>query len=156
MREQGRSNNGIASLPHVKLSPMSAPGPTSLAGTGQRRRLSGQLPEECRFLLNSQLMFLKKENDPTTKQFDDDEWIRSLTEAQEVTTDIPEDSATHDQPDADPKNVRPIQMGEFLRKYVSRRLLALSEGEIAALMTSMRRIGVGTPWPSSISSSMNG
>ena len=36
-------------------------------------------------------------------------------------------------------------MGEFLRKYVSRRLLALSEGEIAALTTSMRQIGVGTP-----------
>ena len=35
-------------------------------------------------------------------------------------------------------------MGECLRKYVSRRLLALSEGEIAALTTSMRQIGVGT------------
>ena len=35
-------------------------------------------------------------------------------------------------------------MGEFLRKYVSRRLLARSEGEIAALTTSMRQIGVGT------------
>ena len=31
-----------------------------------------------------------------------------------------------------------------MRKYVSRRLLALSEGEIAALTTSMRQIGVGT------------
>ena len=50
MREQGRSKTGIASLPHVKLSPMSAPGPTgerqehldaivSFAGAGQRRRL---------------------------------------------------------------------------------------------------------------------
>ena len=26
------------------------------------------------------------------KQFDDDEWIRSLTEAQEITADLPEDS----------------------------------------------------------------
>ena len=67
-------------------------------------------------------MFLKKEKDPTTKQFDDDEWIRSLAEAQEVTTDIPENSVTHDQQDVDPKKVRPIQMGEFWRKYVSRRL----------------------------------
>ena len=41
---------------------------------------TGDLPEECRFLLNTQLIFLKKEKDPTTKQFDDDEWIRSLTE----------------------------------------------------------------------------
>ena len=99
MREQGRSNIGIASLPHVKLAPMSAPGPTgerqehldaviSFAGAGQRRRLfrtldiltikwaMGDLPEECRFLLNTQLMFLKKEKDPprsylmTTRGFD--------------------------------------------------------------------------------------
>ena len=32
-----------------------------------------------------------------------------------------------------------------MRKCVSRRLLALSEGEIATLTTSMRQIGVGTP-----------
>ena len=32
-----------------------------------------------------------------------------------------------------------------MRKYFSRRLLALSEGEIAALTTSMRQIGVGAP-----------
>ena len=79
-----------------------------------------------------------------------------------VTTDIPEDRATYEQQKVDPKTVRPIHMDEFLRKYVSRLLLALSEGEIAALTTSMRQIGVGTPgalrpWPSFISSSsMNG
>ena len=49
---------------------------------------TGDLPKECRLLLDTQLMFLKKEKDPTTKQFDDDEWIRSLTETQEVTADI--------------------------------------------------------------------
>ena len=65
-------------------------------------------------------MCLKREKDPTSKQFDDDEWIRSLTETQEATTDIPEDSVTYDQQDFDTKKVRPIQMGEFLRKYVSR------------------------------------
>ena len=66
-------------------------------GAGQKRRLfgvldiltvkraTGDLPEECRFLLNTQLMFLKKEKDPTTKLFDDEEWIRPLTEAQEIT-----------------------------------------------------------------------
>ena len=32
-------------------------------------------PEECRFLLNTQLMFLKREKDPTTKLSDEDEWI---------------------------------------------------------------------------------
>ena len=51
------------------------------AGAGQRRRLfrvldilmvkwtTGDLPEDCRFLFNTQLMFLKKEKDPTTKIF---------------------------------------------------------------------------------------
>ena len=47
--------------------------------------------------------------DPTTEQFDDDECIRSLTEPQEVTTDIPEDSVTYDQQDADSKEARPTQ-----------------------------------------------
>ena len=75
---------------------------------------------------------------------DDDEWTRSLTEAQEITTDVPEDSVVHDQQEVDPERVQPIQMGQFLRKYVSRRLLAPSEGEIAALTTSLRHIGVGT------------
>ena len=55
-------------------------------------------------------MFLKKEKDPTTKQFDDDEWIRSLTEAQEITADVPEDSVMYDQQAVDPKKVRPTQM----------------------------------------------
>ena len=64
---------------------------------------------ECRFLFITQLMFLEKEKDPTSMQFDDDEWIRSLKEAQEVTTDVPEDSATYDQQDVDPKTVRPIR-----------------------------------------------
>ena len=43
-----------------------------------------------------------------------------------------------------PKKVRPVQMGEFLWKCVSRRLLVLSEGEIAALTTAMRQLGVGS------------
>ena len=77
--------------------------------------------------------------------FDDDEWIRSLTEVQEITADVPEESVRYDQQAIDSKKGRPIQMGDFLRKYVSWLLLALSEGEIAALTTSMRQIGVGTP-----------
>ena len=75
-------------------------------------------------------MFLEeKKKDPTTKTLDDDEWIRSLTEAQEITADIPEERITHDHSEVDPNKVRPIQMVEFLRKYVSRRLQALSEGQ---------------------------
>ena len=113
VREQGRSKTGTASLPHVKLARMSAPGPTgerqeyldaviSFVGAEQRRRIfrllhtlkvkwaTWDLPEECRFLLNTQLMFLKKEKEPTTKMFDDEEWIRSLTEAEAIVADIPE------------------------------------------------------------------
>ena len=79
MSEQGRSETGIASLPHVKLAAMSALGPTgerqehldavvSFACAGQRRRLFRGLdiltrlanfPEECRLLLSTHLMFLK-------------------------------------------------------------------------------------------------
>ena len=43
------------------------------------------------------------EKDPTSKQLDDDEWIRSLTEAQEVTIDVPEDRVEYDQQEVDPK-----------------------------------------------------
>ena len=50
------------------------------------------------------------QEDPTSKQFDDDEWIRSLTEAQEATTDVPEDTVMYDQQDVDPEKVWHIQM----------------------------------------------
>ena len=80
---------------------------------GQRRRFgcwtfsrsSGRLAT-CRRSAAScskrQLMFLKKEKDPISKQFDDDEWIRSLTEAQEATTDVPKDSVMYDQQEVYP------------------------------------------------------
>ena len=43
------------------------------------------LPEERHFLLNTQLMFLRKEKEPPQQKWlDDDEWIRSLTEAEAV------------------------------------------------------------------------
>ena len=98
----------------------------SFAGAGQRRRLFRGLDT------------LHSSGRQETCQ-----WIRSLTEAQELTTDVPEDSVEYDQQEVDPKKVQPTQMGEFLRKYVKRRLLALSEGEIAAMTTLMRQIGVG-------------
>ena len=87
-----------------------------------------------------------EEKDPTTKWCDDDEWFRSLTEAQEVTADIPEEKVSGlTNKRVDPKKVRTTRMGEFLRKYVSRRLLALSKGEIAVLMTATRQLGAGSP-----------
>ncbi len=62
--------------------------------------------------------------------------------------DVPEEAVATDIAEApvqgqSPK-VRPIQMGEFLRKYVSRRLLALDEKEIARFMTAVRQLGCGT------------
>ena len=113
------------------------------------------LPEECRFILNMQLMFFE-EKDPTTKLLDDDEWVRFLTETQEITADVPEESVTCDQQAVDLQKVQPIQMGEFLRKCVSRRLLALSEGELQPSLQqcdSRRRRG---PRHLIISSTMNG
>ena len=81
MREQGRSRTGVASQRHAKLAPMSAPdmdAVISFVFAGQGKRLFrgldivtikwaiGDTPEECQFVFNTQLMFLKKEKDPTT------------------------------------------------------------------------------------------
>ena len=75
-------------------------------------------------------MFLMKEKDTTTKVLDDDEWIRSLAEAQEITADIPEERITHDQSEVDLGKVRPIQMEECLRKCLQ------ASGNISAFFSS--------------------
>ena len=95
------------------------------------------LPEECRSTwTRSSCCWGKKK-----KIFDDDDWGRSLTEAEANTAGVPEGQGTHAAPDGtshnqavDPKKVRPTQMVDIVRKYMSRRLLALSEHAIAALM----------------------
>ena len=98
--------------------------------------------------LNPQLIFFRKERE-TTKLFDEDELIRSLAAAEDVNGDVPERhvvyAAAGTAPAAaelDPQKVRPIQIRDFLRMYVPRRLLALCEGRIAALMTVMGQIGL--------------
>ena len=48
---------------------------------------TGDLPEECRFLVDTQLLF-QKEKEPSTKMFDD------LTEAEAITADIPKVQVT--------------------------------------------------------------
>ena len=85
---------------------------------------TGDLPEEWQFRVNTQIVVLKKEKDPTTKMFDDDEWLRSLTEAQEISQRIVS-RTTRVKPTL--KKVHPIQMAEFLRQCVSRRLLETSK-----------------------------
>ena len=173
VREVMRQRTGMARLPFVKIAPLSAPGPSGdrqehldavlqFAGAGQRRRLFraldsltvrwaiGDLPLSCRWLLNTQVMFLRKDAEPSCKQFDDNEWM--CTGDGESMRDIPEDEVMADHPQVDvpeghaetPPKVRPIQMGEFLHKFVARRLLALSSTDVARLMATMRQLGVGT------------
>ena len=89
-------------------------------------------------------MFSKNDKDTTSKQFEDDEWIRSLTEAQEITADVPEDSVLCDQQEVDSKKGAANSNGSVLAEVCFARLLALSEGEIAALTTAMRQLGVGS------------
>ena len=99
MREIGRQKNGFASLPHVKMAPLSAPGPSGdrqehldavvdFAGAGQRRRLfraldqltirwgAGDLPDCCRWLLNTQVLFLREDREVECKQFSDEDWVQ--------------------------------------------------------------------------------
>ena len=90
VREQGRSKTGTASLPHVKLAPMRAPGATGerqehldavipFAGAGQRRRLFRGLD----------ILTIKWAGRPLQKYLMTMEWIRSLAEAQEITAGRP-------------------------------------------------------------------
>ena len=192
MKEAGRQRNGAAALPQVRMAPMCAAGPSGerqehlddiikFAGISQRRRLFraideltvrwaiGDLPGTCRWLLNTQVMFLQKVREPHCKIFDDEEWVATLcvddsdddVDVDGMVDDIPE-SAVSDLPpptetqaadgrtgvggetrDASAK-VRPIQMGEFMRKYVSRRLNVLSDTDIERVMIAMRQLGVRT------------
>ena len=96
MKEVTRQRTGMAALPSVRLAPLSAPGPSgerqehldticSFAGAGHRRRLFraidtltirwaiGNLPVSCRWLLNTQALFLRKGHEPACKQFSDED-----------------------------------------------------------------------------------
>ena len=176
MKESQRQNNGLASLPQVRLAPLCATGPSGerqehiddivkFAGVCHRRRLFraidnltvrwgiGCLPEECRWLLNTQAMFLRKTREPQCKQFDDAEWLEALggAEGEDIEhLDVPESAVSDVATQAaasvasgGPAQVRPIQMGEFMRKYISRRLLAVNEGRVSRIMSAMRQLGNG-------------
>ena len=47
-------------------------------GRGIMRNQFYRLPTTCRWMLNTLVVFLKKDRDPTTKEFDDEEWIDTL------------------------------------------------------------------------------
>lgn len=108
------------------------------------------------------MIFLRKSREPTCKHFDDGEWLRAL-DHEECLQDVPdhdvemlgpEVDAYEDVPmqpavdvEASPNavQVRPVQVGEFLRRWVSQRLLLLHRGDINQVMHAMRQLGVGMP-----------
>ena len=100
-------------MPRVRLAALSAPGPSADkqehlddimhgAGPAQKRRLvkamdeltfrwaTNTLPEACRWLLNTQILFLRKDREPTRKIFDDSEWLSFLDGS--ALSDIPWES----------------------------------------------------------------
>ena len=89
------------------MAPLSAPGPTGErqehlddclegAGVSHRRRLTrclddltvawatNTLPPTCRWLLNTQAIFLVKDKEPTCKYSDDEAWLQCVPEADVV------------------------------------------------------------------------
>ena len=108
----------------------------AFAGAGQRSRVfgvlqvltvkwaTGDLPEECQFFLDTQLVFFcKNEKEPATLLFDDDKLIRSLTEAETIT--------------AVSQKCDPSRWKRTRSQNMSRQFFALSAGEIAAIWTTM-------------------
>jgi hypothetical protein len=134
------------------------------AGASQKRRLTrsldelairwatNTLPSTARWLLNTSAIFIRKDREPACKLFDDAEWLLNGEAEGEWMSDIPENevgdepSAATDQADeprAEGPKVRPIQMGEFLRKWTCRRLLLLSGSDISRVMIALRQLGLG-------------
>jgi hypothetical protein len=119
--------------------------------------------------LNTQVFFLKKSREEVPKYFDDHEWLdqahladipEDLLAASETEEKTSEDIATTaldgvqaasieteagDGKDRNKPKVRPIQVGEVLRRWISKRLLRLNASDISRVMASSRQLGVGTP-----------
>ena len=174
LRQAGKRPGGPPKLPWAHLSPLTAPGPSGerqehlddvldAAGPRQRRRLVraldtlavlwavNRLPPTCAWLLNTQILFLRKDREPRDKTFDDEAWIASLAkEWEDEGPTEPEADELHASPEsstrpAAPPKPRPIQQGEFLRKWTAKRLMAANHADIARVMAAMRQIGVGLP-----------
>eukprot|EP00973_Karenia_brevis_P094219 12421357-Karenia_brevis.AAC.1 len=158
----------------VSLPSLTAPGPTgerpehlrdclSMHHVSGRRRLlraldaltvqwaAGSVTNEARWLLNTSLTWLKKGAEVHLPE-DDAVWLSDVLEnlLQDGDSDAEMDPKENDPilnasaPSGRPK-VRPIQMGEFLRKWMTRRLLAIQKIPIQCAMTAARQWGVGTP-----------
>ena len=116
MREVDRLKTGHTSLPYVKMASLRAPRPSGdqqgdldavveFAGAGQRRRrisralaklavlwAVGVLPNSCRWPLNMQLLFLRKDREPECNQFNDEEWTQYCNAGPQ--DDVPEAAVT--------------------------------------------------------------
>ncbi len=127
MRNAGQQLGGNPSIPWVRLAPLSAPGPSgdrqehlddvlNCAGVSCRRKLtrcldeltvrwaSNKLPATCRWLLNTQVLFLMKEREPSNKEFDDFEWLDASLEGtgDEWLQSVPESAVVEQGPELAP------------------------------------------------------
>jgi len=137
MRQAGRSAGSPPKLPWVRLPPLSAPGPSgerpehledilNSTHTSAKRKLlraldkltvrwaTGSLPDTCRWLLNTRVMFLRKDREPVDNDFDDVDWLTTLSE-EDVTNAAPPDATDTTSGSVSKPKVRPIQMGEYIR-----------------------------------------
>ena len=154
--DSARANGKAPVLPWVRLAPMTAAGPSGErqehmdailhhAGASHRRRLkralndltmkwaTGTAGSAHRWLLNTLVIFLHKQKEAADKTFEDAEWLVLQEMTEQEAADLGQT----------PVKVRPIQMGEFLRKWVSRRLASLSAKDVTRVMLHARQLGVG-------------
>ena len=107
MRAAGKRPGGRPGIPVARLPPWRAPGPSGdrqehlndmLDGSSvrARKRLNraldeltvrwavNALPDSCRWLLNTQVLFLTKIREPTCKELDDEEWLNIALDEDDV------------------------------------------------------------------------
>ena len=90
-------------------------------------------------------MFLRRDRDPVDKGFDDMDWLATLSE-EDVTNEAPCRAKDGEPTSVSKPRVRPIQMGEYIRKWVmSKRFLRLNAGDVSKTMEAVRQLGVGIP-----------
>ena len=115
---------------------------------------TGAVSNDARWLLNTSMFWLKKEAGVDLKD-EDAAWLVDCQEddiVAEMEVEEENNQSPHVQDSVLNSNthtsngkpgVRPIQMGEFLRKYVTRRMLAVDKLRIQCSMTNARQWGVG-------------
>ena len=115
---------------------------------------TGTVCNDARWLLNTSMFWLKKDAGVDLKD-EDEAWlvdckVKDIEAEMEVEEACNESSDVPDNPmgletgaKKGKPGVRPIQMGEFLRKHVTRRMLAVDKRRIQCSMTNARQWGVG-------------